>query len=108
MIVSITVTVLVLALGVWRRNHPGFWPRGIAAIVVAWAMPFLFSGGGTLEHPEGDGLITHLVRRATDDGPVMGLWAIFVLVAGYGSIIWLIVSAVLKSRPKTAAIEIRG
>jgi hypothetical protein len=39
---------------------------------------------------------------------LMGLWAIFVLVAGYGSIIWLIVSAVLKSRPKTAAIDVRG
>jgi hypothetical protein len=106
MIVSIIVTMLVLALGVWRRNQPGFWPRGIAAVVIAWALPFLFSGGGTLERPEGDGLITHLVRRATDDGPLMALWAIFVLVAGYGSIIWLIVSAVLKSRPKT--IEVGG
>jgi hypothetical protein len=88
------ITVIVAAIGVMGRRSNVYWWRGLGAIAVAIAMVFLAAGGGTLDDPSGDGLITRWIRSATNDGPAVALWAIAILVAGYGLIIFLIVTGI--------------
>ncbi len=83
-----TVVAIVVALiGTSGSYARPYWIRGIGAVVVALAMHYLGQGGGTLEDPAGDGLVTRAIRKATDDGPLVAVWAIAMLVLGYGVII---------------------
>lgn len=55
--------------GIWRYRYFAYW-RYVAYVgLTLWLTAFLFSAGGTLSDPTGDGVITGAVRTATDDGP---------------------------------------
>jgi len=102
LIIPLAVTLIVTAIGYFGNRTNVYWWRGMAAIVVAIAMTFLGAGGGTLEDPSGDGLITRWIRSATDDGWAVGIWAIGVLSIGYGSIIYFVASGVRKDKKARA------
>ena len=51
-----------------------------------------------IENPVGDGLITHLVRKATNDGYQMALFGILVIIVGYGGLIFCLRNAVRVAR----------
>jgi uncharacterized membrane protein len=59
--------------GVWRYRYFAYWQWVLWAGAVLIAAGFLFSAGGTVSDPTGDGLITLMVRRASNDGPEV-LW----------------------------------
>ncbi len=66
--IPMAVTLVVAAIGFLGNRGNTYWWRGMAAIAVAIAMAVLGAGGGTLEDPSGDGLITRWIRSATDNG----------------------------------------
>ena len=77
--------IAVVLIGVvWRRTKR-FWAHGIGALAIQAVTGLLFSGYGTLEDPTGDGLITAIVRQATNDGlAVAGMIVPIILFAGEG------------------------
>jgi len=54
------------------------------ALLTQFTLGLLLAGGGTLEEPAGDGIITHWVRVATNDGPAMGAYALGVIALAWG------------------------
>lgn len=84
------VVYIPAVLGVLRYRHWRYW-RWVCALL-AWqaTTQFLFSGGGTLEAPARDGLVSRLVRQATDDGPGFALYAIGSLLIFYGGVAYFI------------------
>jgi len=100
--IPIMIGAIVIGLGLIGSRGQQYWARALAAIGVAFAMAFLGAGGGTLDDPSGDGLITRSIREASDDGPVVAIWGIAVLVAGYGAIIYLIVTGIRRDRAAKA------
>src|SRR5215217_3176018 len=96
------IVVAVAALfGIWRCRTPLYfkWVAVLFAwMLVAWA---LFSLGGTLEEPGGDGLISREVRRANENRAWMGIYALVYLVlywSGAGLFIARMVRAYRVSR----------
>lgn len=77
-------------LGIFRFRGREYWKW--LAILFVWmlAAQLLFAGGGTLENPSGDGLITHQIRVATNDGPGMGVFAIVFVIVYWGGAIWML------------------
>src|SRR6476469_9837578 len=75
--------------GILRFRSREYWKW--VGILFAWMFggQFLFAGGGTLEDPTGDGLITHQIRIATNDGGGMGIFAIVFLIAYWGGVVWI-------------------
>lgn len=73
--------------GVFRFRTLSYW-RWIG-IVFIWmiAANVLFYAGGTLQNPEGDGVITRMIRFSTNDGPGMAIFALVFLAVYYGGII---------------------
>jgi hypothetical protein len=76
--------------GILRFRSREYWKW--LSILLAWMLgtQFLFAGGGTLEDPTGDGLITHQIRIATNDGGGMGIFAIVFILAYWGGVIWIV------------------
>lgn len=66
-------------------------------------MQLLFYADGTLEDPSGDGLLTRQIRLATEDGPMMGIFAIVFLVLYWGAIIFFI--SKMRSASREASEE---
>ena len=79
--------------GIFFYRTGSYWKWVAYAYAVSILVTFLFAGGGTIENPVGDGLITHLVRKATDDGYQMALFGILVIIAGYGGLIFCLRNA---------------
>lgn len=85
-------------LGVLRYRRWSYWRWVCALLVWQAAAQYLFSGGGTLEAPAGDGLVSRLVRRATDDGPAFALYAIGSVVIFYGGVAYFVRQLYLDAR----------
>ncbi len=99
------IVIVAALLGIWRyRSNEYFKWVGITAIWML-AAGFLFYAGGTLEDPSGDGLITHQIRIATQDGPGMALFAIVFLVIYWGGAIFFISRMVKAARAVREANE---
>lgn len=90
-------------IGIFRCRERIYWSW--LGILTAWMLvtSFLFSAGGTLENPTGDGLITHQIRLATNDGPAMGAFAILLVIVFWGVTLWIV--AKLYSRSKKIVLE---
>lgn len=109
--IGLALIVVIAIVGAIRKPRgPRYWIFcAAAAAYFAFLGPFLFHAGGTLENPAADGVITRAVRVATSDGPLMGLWAIAVLLALYGGTAWLLVSAIRQPRrelPSVSALNV--
>lgn len=92
------IVIVAALLGIWRYRSADYFKW--VAIAAGWMFVggLLFYGGGTLEDPVGDGIITHQIRAATNDGPMMGLFAIVVLIAYWGGLIFFISRMVKTAR----------
>lgn len=100
------IIVIAVLLGVWRyRSRQYFKWIGITFLWMLVAT-FLFSGGGTLDNPSGDGLVAHQVRVATNDGAGMGIFAIVVVVVLWSGIIFLLSRAAKAARAVREADEL--
>ncbi len=84
--------------GIFFNRVGSYWKWIAYAYAVSILVTFLLAGGGTIENPVGDGLITHLVRKATNDGYQMALFGILVIIAGYGGLIFCLKNAVRVAR----------
>lgn len=93
----VLLTLVIVALGLKYRDA-AYWKRAVPAIVVLWAMQLLAAGGGTLEDPTGDGVLTRWVRQATHDGALVAVWGLGVLVLGYGVTFWLVRKGIAESK----------
>ncbi len=90
--------VIVVILGLVTRQPRRYWAYAAAAVGVQLLTGFLFAGGGTLEDPTGDGLITASIRRATNDGPQMGVLGLGVIALAWGVPIWLVARGYKKKQ----------
>ena len=84
--------------GLQKANHKVFWIRALIALFFVLVWPYLFSGGGTLENPAGDGVIARYMRQATNDGPIFGLISIFIVIAGWGIPILLLTTGFKRAK----------
>jgi len=82
--------LIVVALGFYSKQEKRYWMFAASAVAIQLLAQLLFSAGGTLENPTGDGYITALVRQATNDGAgVLGVLP-FAIGLGWGLPIYLI------------------
>lgn len=87
---TLALAVVAALVGLLRRQARRYWVHAAGAVAVQVLVLFLGAGGGTLEDPSGDGLITREVRRATDDGPAMAAFGLAVIALGWGIPLWLL------------------
>jgi len=99
------IIVVALLLGIWRYRSAAYFKWVAITFVWMLAWTFLFNGGGTLENPAGDGLIAHQMRVAANDGPMMGVFAIFVIIVLWGGIIYFLNRARKAANAVKAADE---
>lgn len=85
-------------LGIFRFRSLSYWKWVGFIFLWMFGAQFLFAGGGTLENPTGDGLISHQIRIATNDGPGMGLFAIVFIIAYWGGAILMIRKAYVAGK----------
>lgn len=99
------IVVVAALFGVWRCRSSEYFKW--VAILFVWMLTasLLFYADGTLEDPTGDGLITREIRRATDDGPGMGIFAIAFLIVYWGGAIFFITRMVRAARAFKASQE---
>lgn len=92
------IVIVAALLGIWRFRSPEYFKW--LAILFVWmvAGAVLFSGGGTLQDPTGDGLIARQIRVATNDGPGMGIFAIIFIIVYWGGAIFFITRMVKAAR----------
>ena len=92
--------IAVVLIGVvWRRTKR-FWAHGIGALVIREVTALLFSAYGTLEDPTGDGLITAMVRQATNDGLAVAALVIPVILFAWGVPIWMLLRGMKTPGPR--------
>lgn len=77
-------------LGILRYRFWAYWRWVVALFIWQAAVPFLFDGYGSLERPEGDGVVTQALRRITNDAPLMALEGFVVVVVFWGVAIYLV------------------
>lgn len=75
--------VAVLFLGVKRKATSEYWKLGISAVILHTGVVVFLSGRGTLEDPNGDGVITAMLRQHFNDGPEMVAVGIASIVLGW-------------------------
>lgn len=75
--------VVVIFLGVKRKATADYWKLGISAVILHTGVAVLLSGRGTLEDPNGDGLITAMLRQQFNDGPEMVAVGIATMILGW-------------------------
>lgn len=75
--------------GIWRYRYVAYWQQVAYVGLILWLTAFLFSAGGTLGDPSGDGLVTGAVRLATADGPEV-LWCLLPFVPAIGLCIFFL------------------
>lgn len=88
--------VIAIIFGLIKKQPRKYWINASFAVGLAFVLGLLLAGGGTLENPKGDGIITHFVRSSTDDGPLMGVWAIFVICITWGLPLYIIKRGYVK------------
>ena len=82
------VIIVILAFGIKYRNK-AYWLRAILIPIHLQLVNLLFSARGSLGQPELDGIITKFIRSTYGDGPMFGIYAIFIIVIAWGPAIWL-------------------
>jgi hypothetical protein len=84
------VVYIAVLFGIFRFRRVEYWKW--VGILFVWMLGagLLFSGGGTLQDPSGDGIIAHQIRVATNDGPGMAIFAIMFLIVYWGGAIWML------------------
>ncbi len=80
----IFIAILLIA-GLATKQPRRYWLHAGAAVAAQFVLGLLLAGYGTLENPAGDGIITRWVRAATNDGPLMGFWALIVIALTWAS-----------------------
>lgn len=99
------IIVVALLIGIWRYRCAEYFKWVGVTFVWMLAGTLLFNGGGTLTNPSGDGLITHKVRVATNDGPMMAVLALAIVIVLWGGIIYFLNRARKAGRARLAANE---
>jgi hypothetical protein len=94
----IFIAILII-LGLVTKQPREYWIYSTAAVLIQFVLGYLLAAGGTLENPQGDGVITHFVRQAVDGGPLMGLWGLFVITVAWGVPIFIVTRSYTK-KPK--------
>lgn len=82
-LISVIGATIIVITGIRSLAKGDYWKNAAIAILLLFLTPWLFSGGGTLEDPSKDGLITAMVRRATNDGPAVLVMLPFAIACGY-------------------------
>ena len=93
--------LIMLVVGLATKRRRPFWFGALAALGLHVVLGTLLSGGGTLENPSGDGLITAVVRRASGDGIFMGFWALIVIVT-----VWALPLALVHFADKRGGLRV--
>ena len=76
--------LILIALGFFPKQEKRYWMFATSAVAIQLAAQFLFSAGGTSENPAGDGIITSMLRQATNDDARV-LWVFpFAMIFGWG------------------------
>lgn len=102
-------TFLPCLLGILRYRFWAYWKWVVILQVWQVVGTQLFSAGGTLRDPTGDGLITHYVRVASNDGPAVALVGIVFLVVFYGGAFWFLLRLYKAAREnQNPAAGVRG
>jgi len=97
--------LVVIALGFFPKQDKRYWMFAASAIAIHLLAQFLFSAGGTLENPNGDGYITALIRQATKDGAEV-LWVLpFAIGLGWGLPIYLIHKSYKRKRESVENLD---
>lgn len=68
------------------------------AACFGWISGVLFAGGGTLQDPRGDGIVTAWIRQATGDGPLVAFVGLTIMGLYYGGIIFFWIRATKLSK----------
>lgn len=77
-------------LGVLRYRTWPYWRWVGAMLLWQTAAQILFDSHGTLDDPSRDGLVSRLVRQATDDGPAFAAYGLVFLVIFYGGVAYIV------------------
>lgn len=78
----IFVAIIVIT-GLVTRQSQRYWAHALFAVVMQVIAGFLLYGGGTLDDPTGDGLITAWLRQQTNDGLEVALLVIPAVALGW-------------------------
>ncbi len=101
------ILLIAVFAGIFFYRTSSYWKWVAYAYAVSILVTFLFAGGGTIENPVGDGLVTHLIRKATNDGYQMALFVILVIITGYGGLIFCLRNAARVAKDvKTKKISV--
>jgi hypothetical protein len=86
-------------LGVLKYRYMAYW-RWVAAMWL-WqaAAIYLFASHGSLTQPERDGLISRVIRQATDDGPLFGMYGLVFLAVFYGGVAYFVRRLYVGAKP---------
>lgn len=95
--------IVLVVLGLATKQPQRYWIFAGAALLTQVIVGALLAGGGTLEDPQGDGIVTQWVRGATNDGPAMGLYAIVVLALGWGVPLFLVYKGYVRKSARALA-----
>lgn len=98
--------VILVIVGLLRKQQKRYWAAAAIATGVHFLAGVLFSGGGTLENPAGDGLVTAAVRRATNDGPAVVAMLVPALAFAWAVPLWLIRRAYVPAAKRAVAVEV--
>lgn len=96
--------VALIILGLVTNQPQKYWIYSFIAVLTQFVLGYLLAGGGTLENPQGDGVVTHLVRQMVDDGPLMALWGIVVIVIVWGVPLFIVTRGYTKKTTKSDAL----
>jgi len=83
MIISIFLAINAYTTFNTKEAYKYGFCAAIYLLITAPIIQILFNGGGTLENPQGDGIITAYIRQATNDGPLMAAWGLLVIAISY-------------------------
>lgn len=91
--------------GIFFYRVSSYWKFIAYAYVSLIIFVILFSGGGTIENPASDGLITQFVRKATNDGYQMALFGLIVIIGYFGGLIFFERRVVKNIKAKNISIK---
>jgi len=103
--IAIIALVVFTGLGINRKAARDYWLLIVLAAACQPLAGFLFAGGGTLGDPSGDGVVTQLLRAASDDGPAVVAVAPFAIGLGWVVPIYLISRAWKTLPPEKAQVS---
>ncbi len=82
--------ITLIAIGFIKKQPKKYWWHSLAAVATQSILYILFNGKGTLDNPSADGYITAIIRSATNDGEIMALYALAVVILAWGLPIYIV------------------